>query len=145
MHTKNNELSVGKKHEKSAKTSSTITRVMQRQKDERIEWNVGRVWTSTYKRKFFLSTDKLLRTIPGSSEGKTIRIGSGRVGSAEDSSLERPTRPSRPVLRAGGSGGSSIFSNLRFQVFGPLDQTTVISPTNWPDARGGLVHWYRFH
>jgi len=79
MHTKNNELSVGKKHEKSAKTSSTITRVMQRQKDERIEWNVGRVWTSTYTRKFFLSTDKLLRTIPGSSEGKTIRIGSGRV------------------------------------------------------------------
>lgn len=97
---------------------------------------MGRVWTSTYTRKFFLSTDKLLRTISGSS-ARGRRYGSGRVGSAEDSCLECPTRPSRPVFAGGGRGGSSIFNNLRFRVFQPLDQQQVSVISN-PSRTAGF-------
>jgi hypothetical protein len=99
--------------------------VMQRQKDERIEWNgmwgeFGPVPThasSSWARTSFCAQP--LAPLRGR------RYGSGRVGSAEDSSLERPTRPSRPVFAGGGRGGSSIFSNRLFRVFEPLDQPQV--------------------
>jgi len=70
-----------------------------------------------------------------------------RVGSGLPRILPWNARPDHldRCLRAGGRGGSSIFSNLRFRVFEQLEQTTVINPTNWPDTRGGLVNWYRFH